>query len=724
MLLDDPLSAVDAHVGKHIFEKCIVEELAGTTRLLVTNQLHFLNHPAVSNIVVLAKGCIAEQGTFKTLQANPESQFAQMLKSVGGNHEVEKETQDAKQNIGEAETDKMSPTSTADAETRKTIALPDEKSGKLTEKEKKQEGAVTWRSFAFYIQNLGGMHVMIGLMCSSWLNNLTEISTDVALVVWKDDLLDQDEGWYLPMWLAFAGCAILLNFCSRYNWVWATVPAANSIHQRMLERLLRCPTSFFDRTPSGRIMNRMGEDQMMVDFSVPLNLEVFFIMTCITIDQLTIAIIARPLIAPVVGVLAIFLFFFKEVHRRAYREVIRWWMVSKSPVFNIFEEILSGTTTIFAFGCEKYFLNRFEKAFRTNLEWLMARDSTNLWMDIRLSFLGSIVCGILAVQVVLLPSVASSSFSLIALIYAVDLGNNMKWAVYFSVQVEGSMSSVERCADFCLVDQEPPWNLPADTELKMQKWPGAKCTLEFVSVCIRYLPHLPRALDGLSASFEPYENIGIVGRTGSGKSTVMGTLFRLFDLEDGKILFGGVDISKMGLKLLRQQITIVPQDPVLFSGSVRKNLDPLSTCSDDDIWSCLRRCFLTELVEGLAGGLEAQVEPGGANFSLGERQVLCMARALLRNSSVLCLDEATANVDPVNDQKIQQILRTQMQELLVLTIAHRLHTVLHNDRIMVLDGGKLAQFDSPQALLNTPGIFKDLAATAGIQALDIPLAAA
>eukprot|EP00746_Dinoflagellata_sp_MGD_P144534 gnl/MRDRNA2_/MRDRNA2_77248_c0_seq2.p1 gnl/MRDRNA2_/MRDRNA2_77248_c0~~gnl/MRDRNA2_/MRDRNA2_77248_c0_seq2.p1 ORF type:complete len:607 (-),score=109.67 gnl/MRDRNA2_/MRDRNA2_77248_c0_seq2:409-2118(-) len=436
------------------------------------------------------------------------------------------------------------------------------------------------------------------------------------------------------------------------------------------------------------------------------------IFTCT--NYVTVAILARPLIAPFLLVLMIFLFISREVHRRTYRQVIRWWMVSKSPVFNIFEEILTGTTTIFAFGREKYFLTRFDKALRSSLEWLMARDSTNLWVDQRLMLFAAIVTGILAVQIVIFPSQVSSSFGLVALIYTIEIRNALKWAVYFAVQVEGTFASVERCADFCEIEQEPAWQLPPDANLEKQKWPGTNFTLEFVSVSIRYLPHLPRALDCMSVAFTPREKVGIVGRTGSGKSTVMGTLFRLFDLESGKILIGGIDISQMGLRLLRRQITIVPQDPVLFSGPVRRNLDPLNVCSDEDIWRCLQNCFLTELVEGLEGGLNANVEPGGSNFSVGERQVLCLARALLRSSSILLLDEATANVDPVNDQKIQQILQTQMQELLVLTIAHRLHTVMHSDRILVLDAGKVAQFDSPKTLLGTSGIFQDLATKAGI----------
>jgi ABC-type multidrug transport system fused ATPase/permease subunit len=218
------------------------------------------------------------------------------------------------------------------------------------------------------------------------------------------------------------------------------------------------------------------------------------------------------------------------------------------------------------------------------------------------------------------------------------------------------------------------------------------------------------------------EKVGIVGRTGSGKSTIMGAIFRLLELESGHILLGGVDVSTVGVGLLRRLVTIVPQDPILFSGELRKNLDPLNARTDDKIWSALTRCSLDSFVGGLDGGLAAHIAEGGSNFSVGERQVLCLARALLREAPVLCLDEATANVDPTNDKRIQEILVTEVKGCLVLTIAHRLHTVLHSNRILVLDHGRLAQNDSPKALLATPGLFRDLANQAGITSASVPMA--
>jgi len=302
------------------------------------------------------------------------------------------------------------------------------------------------------------------------------------------------------------------------------------------------------------------------------------------------------------------------------------------------------------------------------------------------------------------------------LIYALQLGFSLKTASYFAVQTEGVLASTERIAEFSGLKQEPPWQMPSDSALVKAGWPGTGATLEFEAVSVRYLSGAPRALNKLSFAIQAKEKVGIVGRTGSGKSTVMGAIFRLFELEEGRIFLGGQDIAGIGIGLLRRQVTIVPQDPILFAGQIRKNLDPLGARSDEEVWMGLRRCNFEDSIRGLEGGLLFPVSEGGSNFSVGERQVLCLARALLRDARVLCLDEATANIDPKNEKRIQEVLTQELVNYMVLTIAHRLHTVLKSDRIIVLDAGSLAQLGAPRELLETPGILKDLAAQVGITA--------
>lgn len=717
VLLDDPLAAVDAHVGSHLFSRCIVETLGETTRLLVTNQLQFLNHPAVAKVLVMEEGKVVEEGRFAELLARPESRLARMAAAVGGGKGCSAEESEG----GEGE---------AAVETKKTAAAvatepaaEEEKggqSGQLTRSEDKKSGAVTFAAFKFYITALGGWPVFCVLGLFSWCFHLTEFGPDLFLAVWQDDLLGRSQEWYLGIWLLLGFCGGLLNLCSRLVWVAATTHAARRIHQQLLRKVLHCTTSFFDRTPSGRIMNKLGEDQMLADWTAALQLEVTCISLLSNVDVVALTIFVRPFIAPIVAVFALCFLGLREVHRRTNREAMRLYLVSKSPLFSSFEETLSGITTIVAFGREGHFQGRFEEALRVNQAWLITRDATNLWIEQRLCVLGALVVTALGLQMVLLPGSVSPSISAVAVIFALTLGFHLKTLVYFLVQLEGTFASVERILQFTqTAELEPPRALLPDEELRRVGWPAADADLVFEDVCLRYLPHLPPALNRFSASLRAQEKVGIVGRTGSGKSTIMGALFRLFRLEGGRILLGGVDIATCGLALLRTKVTIVPQDPILFSGELRKNLDPLAQRSDGELWDSLKRCSLADLVASMEGGLGTAVSEGGRNFSLGERQVLCLARALLRGTRVLCLDEATANVDPENDQRIQRILSVEVSHCLVLTIAHRLHTVLKSDRIMVLDKGSLAQLDSPGVLLTTDGIFKELATQAGITQEDL-----
>jgi ABC-type multidrug transport system fused ATPase/permease subunit len=589
--------------------------------------------------------------------------------------------------------------------------------GSLVRKEAKREGAVTLATVRHCIDKLGGYPVFVCMVMSSWLFHLSELGPDVFLASWQDGNIAASDTACLGTWLALGCLGVGATVFSRMVWALSTSWAAGRAHCDMLRRVLHCPTKWFDRTPSGRIMNRLGEDQMMCDWTVALWSEVFFITLWQVVDMVSMVIVARPLMAPFIVVYLGCYMVVREVHRRSMRETIRWWMVTKSPVFSLLEEWFSGAATIHAFGREAHFGGRFQSALSANMEWILARDSSNLWTEQRHGWIGAFVLGTLAVMMLLRPSSgASPALAAVSIIQALLLSQALKTVSNMMVQVEGCLGSVERVVELANTpEQEPPWRLPGDADRELRGWPGKDSGLAFEKVSVRYSQSAPRALDCFSAAFEAREKIGIVGRTGSGKSTLVGVIFRLFDLEDGRVLLDGVDISEVGLAQLRGKITIVPQDPILFSGTLRKNLDPLGVRSDEAISQVLRQCSIMDLVSGMSGGLEATVSAGGSNFSLGERQVLCLARALLRRTRVLCLDEATANVDPVNDQRIQHILQEEMQDILVLTIAHRLHTVMHSDRILVLDAGRLSQLDAPGALLEQPGIFKSLAEQAGIR---------
>jgi ABC-type multidrug transport system fused ATPase/permease subunit len=703
VLLDDPLAAVDAHVGAHIFEHCICKALKSTTRILVTNQLHFLANPAISHIIVMSHGSIAEQGTFEQLTTNTTSHLSRMASTLGGIEAWKSKRSESKDFV-------QRPLGNKEPADQK---IPDP-SAVLTDKEASREAAVTWTTMFFYVRQVNPCLFACAVI-GCWFFHLGELLPDLFLAAWQDDIWAMTQDTFASLWLIilFSGWLILL--LSRTSWIVIAEHAGKRIHTKMLERLLCCTTSFFDRTPSGQIMNRFGEDQSLVDWIAPMFLEVLFLVSFKGLDMLALPIIAYPQGAPIIGFVLVAFMLGREVHRRSNRETIRWWITSKSPLYSIFEEALTGVPTIFAFGREQYFFNRFEDALTLNLRWILSREASNHWANQRFCFIGAVVVATFAAFMLFTSSPVSTSFGTVAIIQTLMLGENFQWMSYFLVQVEGMFTSVERARQFTsLLEQEPPRFQPADKSLALD-WPPVQSSLEFRSVSIRYFPHMPRALDSLTIHILPLENIGIVGRTGSGKSTIMGAVFRLFPLESGQIIFGGVDVSSLGLAFLRTRITIVPQDPVLFSGDLRRNLDPLSKHSDSTLLDTLKQCGLEEIVNKLEGGIHAAVAEGGTNFSVGEKQVLCLARALLRKARILCLDEATANVDPTNDARIQKVLSSDLENCISMIIAHRLHTVMNCDRILVLDAGKLAQFDKPQVLLSQPGIFQNLADKAGLR---------
>mmetsp|Transcript_2532 Transcript_2532/g.7268 ORF Transcript_2532/g.7268 Transcript_2532/m.7268 type:complete len:1279 (+) Transcript_2532:108-3944(+) len=709
VLLDDPLAAVDAHVGAQLFDGCVVDALQGTTRLLVTNQLQYLDHEAVSRVLVLHEGRIQEAGTFAELAAKQGGLFASMLTSVGASRGSRAESPPPRVASKPSRGFTSSPSSV-----RKTIT---QSTGKLTVRETKTVGVVTRSAYAFYGEALGGFAYFLCLVVASWSFSASEITPDLFVAFWQDDLFNRSQEEYFAIWLSAGAVAICVNVCSRVCWVFATTKAARRIHQRMFEKVTRCTTAMFDKTPSGQIMARLGEDQMLADWAVALQTEVMFIIAGTVLNQMTLVIVARPLVAPFIALFAVFFFFLREVHRRTNREAIRWYLLTKSSLFQVFEETLAGTLTIHAFGRQSMFEERLEAAMEQNHSWLLARDASNMWVEQRLCLLGSLVVLTLAIQLIFLQGVVNPSVGGVAVIFALNSGTQLRFLVYFLVQVEGAFASVERIMKFTeSFELEPPHRLPEiDAPLEAEGWPKTtQGGLTFEKVELRYRENLPLALDGFSAALTAEEKVGIVGRTGSGKSTIIGALMRLYPLEGGRILLGGVDLAMCGLKLVRQKITIVPQDPVLFSGILRGNLDPTSSVSDEDIWEALRRCGLEDVVRSLDGGLSASVSEGGRNFSVGERQVFCLARALLRRTRVLCLDEATANVDPTNDKRIQHVLSEEVRGMLVLTIAHRLHTIINADRILVIEKGRLAQLDTPVASMKEPGLFRDLALQAGI----------
>uniref|UniRef100_A0A674DUI3 ATP binding cassette subfamily C member 12 n=1 Tax=Salmo trutta TaxID=8032 RepID=A0A674DUI3_SALTR len=557
ILLDDPLSAVDAHVGKHIFEECIKKTLKGKSIILVTHQL--------------------QVGSNWNISLNPDLSFYQMV---------------------------------------------------------------------------------YGLVV-------------VAMLVF--------------------------SFIKGYSFTKVTLHASSKLHDTMFRNILNSPMSFFDTTPTGRMVNRFSKDQDEVDTMLPFNME-NFLQFClmVTYTIVTISAVFPPLLIAITLLGAIFTLIL-YIFQRSIREMKRMENVSRSPWISLTTSTIQGLGTIHAYDKRE----QFKEMSDNNSNHFLLFNCGTRWLSFWLDFLSASVTLMVALFVVLSsPDIISPAMKGLALSYTIQLTGMLQYVVRLSTELEAKFLSVERLQEYIegCVSEAPRRVKDA---LIPEGWPH-KGAISFKDYTMRYRANTPIVLDGLQLNIQPREKLGIVGRTGSGKSSLGVALFRLVEPAAGTIIIDGVDTSAIGLEDLRSKLSVIPQDPVLFIGTVRYNLDPFNSYSDEDIWSALEKTYMKHTISSLPEKLQSEVVENGENFSVGERQLMCMARALLRNSKIILLDEATASIDSETDSLIQHTIRDVFQDCTMLTIAHRINTVLESDRILVMDAGKAVEFDSPEVLMQRP----------------------
>jgi len=400
------------------------------------------------------------------------------------------------------------------------------------------------------------------------------------------------------------------------------------------------------------------------------------------------------------------------------RELKRLDAVSRSPIFAWFSESLSGLSVIRAFNQQSVFIATNQRRIDRNQICYLPSISVNRWLAVRLEFVGAMIILIVALlaMAALISTGVDAGLVGLVLSYALNTTSSLNWLVRSASEVEQNIVSVERILHQTEVGPEAPPEIP-ETKPN-ESWPG-KGEVEFRGYCTRYRPELDLVLKSVSVTIKPQEKIGICGRTGAGKSSLLLALFRIIEPVEGTIFIDSVDITTIGLHDLRSAISIVPQSPDLFEGTLRENIDPVGQHADADIWVALSQAHLKEYVEQLPEGLDAPVREGGSSLSAGQKQLLCFARALLHKSKILVLDEATSAVDLETDAAIQGIIRgPAFAQVTILTIAHRLNTIIDSDRVLVMDGGKVAELDTPQRLLaNKASIFYSLACEAGLTTL-------
>ncbi|KAL7411550.1 ABC protein [Mrakia frigida] len=749
ILFDDPLSAVDAHVGRSLFQGAIVNGLRarGKTIILVTHALHFL--PFVDRVLTLENGVVVEDGTYDELVVN-QGPFSRLMKEFGGAAEEEDEEEkeaeaeaiegiDSKMEkkrdgltrmmsvqevveVDEKREDEVRQQETEEAEVARKVE------GKLILDEKRETGTIKSSVYSTFSKAGYGNVLIPSILLLCVLMQGSQTLGSYWIVWWQADHWNRSAGFYMALYAALGITQALMTLVLGLTMAFFNFYASRNLHKNAVHRVFFAPSSFFDTVPLGRIMGVFGKDFDTIDNILPESLR----NVVMTVSNVIGSIILITVFEYYFIIAAIFVIvgyvYFQRYYQKSGRELKRIDSMLRSLLYSHFSESLSGLATIRAYGEAERFVKENELRMDVEDRAYILYTTTQRWLAIRLDAIGSL----LILAVALLVSVGSSGISPsqtgLLLTYTVSLVQMFGMLTRQTAEVENNMNGAERITSYTdhAVPQEAAYERE-DTQ-PPPSWPEAG-QIEMKDVFMSYRAGLPSVLKGINLSIKGGEKIGVVGRTGAGKSSIMSALFRLVELSSGSISVDGVDISTIGLRNLRESIVIIPQDPLLFSGTIRSNLDPFSVYDDIRLWDAMKRAHLvgseSESTDDASPeerfSLDTVIEEEGNNLSVGQRSLVSLARALVREEArIVILDECTAAVDLETDSKIQQTIRTELKEKTLLCIAHRLRTIIFYDRILVLDGGRVAEFDTPLALFSDENsIFHSMCVKSSISADEI-----
>ncbi|NXL88754.1 MRP7 protein, partial [Alectura lathami] len=720
-LLDDPLAAVDADVANHLMQKCILGVLQHKTRILCTHRTEFLEK--ADALLLMDNGRIIKTGPPADILPLVESFYK--FKDVDERRNEKASDEQGQEEAIETEAEESS-----------------QDNHLLLREEEKKEGAVAFHVYKAYWLAMGSclaLSILFSLFLmqasrnvsdwwlSHWISSISQTpntsvmvcsaslpSTELVLfsivgLVSPFQSLDAapvpsngsvDVNFYLTVYGSIAGANSLFTILRAFLFAYGTFCAATVIHNRLLQRVIKATVTFFDTTPTGRILNRFSSDLYCVDDSLPFMLNIFLANMYGLLGMLVIITYGVPWIGLVLLPLAALYFSIQRYYRRTSRELKRLYSVTLSPIYTHFSETLSGLSSIRAMRAAQRFELENQLRLEQNQRCLFASNTAMQWLDIRLQMIGvAVITAIAGIAIIQhQKQLGNPGLVGLSLSYALSVTNLLSGLISSFTTTETMMVSVERTEEYTT-------DIPVEPQDKLVQvaadWPS-QGLVEFQQVVLAYRAGLPNALDGVSFTVYPGEKVGIVGRTGSGKSTLFLALFRMLELKAGRILLDGVDSRLVGLEELRSRLAIIPQDPFLFSGSIRENLDPQGKRTDAELHEVLEQCHLRDAVTQM-GGLDSELGERGKSLSVGQRQLVCLARALLTQAKVLCIDEATASVDQKTDQLLQQTIRQRFADKTVLTIAHRLNTILDSDRVLVMQAGRVAELDSPTSLSKKDG---------------------
>ncbi|KAF9438940.1 hypothetical protein BGZ76_002939 [Entomortierella beljakovae] len=782
LLLDDCLSAVDTHTGKHLFQTLTGPLVSDRTVLMVTHQVQLTMNSA-EKVVVMNKGEILGVGTPQEAINNKWVDYVTLASSTDNES---------------GEVDTLNSDTQEEPKSKK--SSQEKSANKLTEDEKKEVGAVAFNVYKTYLTASGGWPFWIGLVILFLTRELVDVGQNAWLAIWTNKLAKNtgsyaiktfdfltpapvaqslyasfapnngeaygsmtmslfgngepetvDIDFYLGVYVLISIGTLLMASLTNYYTIFGGLAASRELHQQLLHKITRAKIRFFDTTPIGRIVNRFSSDISTIDDDVSNGLQGLFGSFVTVLGIVVIISVNMPLfMVPAVFIIVIY-GIIGLLYVPISRELKRMNSNSKSPILNHFNEALSGLATIRAYGFEKRFLSTNLSNQDNNNRTFILLWSTNRWLHWRVDIAGALVAFVTGILILQNYGRIEPGWAALSLTYALMFTGTIVWCIRIYAQNEMNLNSVERVTEYMNLEEEPPAVIPGSRP--PASWPHAG-EIVVDHLTMKYAPDTPDVIKDISFTIKAGEKIGVVGRTGSGKSTFAISLFRFMDPTSGSITIDGIDICKIGLYDLRSNLTIIPQDPILFKGTLRSNLDPFGEREDRELWEALRRSHLIpdtkpnsatasyrnsldvlaapsgessskpssaaasvkgtessgeDIVDPSKITLDTPVKENGSNFSQGQRQLIALARALVRQSKIIVMDEATASVDFETDLKIQGTIRQEMANSTIITIAHRIRTIADFDRVLVMDAGVVAEFDKPLTLMKKEGgIFRSM----------------
>ena len=710
-LLDDPLSAVDSKVAKRLYENAIQGLLKDKTVLLVTHQVHFIK--SLERIVVMDQGAVIGQGSYEEL--------------IKQNIDVKifVETRKARKQEPQTQLNFSAPINNdqkldEDEEGVDGEEVIDDK-GKLFSTEDLHAGNVTTKTYVKYFKSIFNLPTLIIFVILLASCEVASVAYGRLLGYWASGLIEENTSQLVCGLLAFG--ILFFYVCKHVSWVYLALAGAKKLHNRMIEKIVRSPVEFFDTNPVGRILNRFSNDLGIVDrLLLSSTYDVIEGMFYFTALFVTIWIINPLIIIPCVGGAVLYLFILR-FNVKGIKNSKGLELVTRSPIYSLFSLTLAGLITVRSYKQSNNFISKFLGYLRDNGKAGLYYWNVTRIMAFSIDLTSSVYI-ITGLCIIIATRNSDTALSGLAASYLLSVSEYMQWILRQMINTDMLMASCARVMTYGDLKCEPEVTLPSDSSIIQKGWPS-KGEVEFKNVYMKYRANTDHVIKNLNLKIHPGEKIGCVGRTGAGKSSIIQMLFRMVeidkstdDLKQSSICIDGIDTQGLGLHALRNSISIIPQAPVVFTGSIRRNLDPLHEYTTEELWYALDEVGLKPYIDSLPDKLDTDMTNATSVFSVGQKQLICLARAILKKNKIIVLDEATANVDFQTDSFIQKKIMEKFKDCTVFTIAHRLSTIANYDKVLVLDKGRCVEFDAPYKLLvkeigddsitNTEGVFASM----------------